>query len=318
MPVAARPIVFAPALLLAATACFAGASDKAAANASEAGAAPAQQGASITGDVQAPAGARMEGGKVVACSSPYQSCKTKIEAPLRQAGGSSWAYELKLPDRGPWQLIAWQDADGDDEASPGDYLGIARDGAEISAPASAVRIAVKLVAGDQAAAKASNGDIPGLAGSWSQSSTATELVIGSKIKFQPSMATGYGTNLGGTFGPGSATNTTIVTESMPVTVRRQMTLVIRRDGTFTWRITKIQPEGKSCTKTINQEKLGRIQTAGGKMTFAIQGGNESWSGCGKGGSGTISPRSETYGYSNAGGGLRLTGPGGVNWAFRRG
>ena len=93
---------------------------------------------------------------------------------------------------------------------------------------------------------------------------------------------------------------------------------IRQDGTFTWRITKTQPEGKSCTKTITQEKLGRIQTAGGKMIFAIQGGQESWSGCGKGGSGTISPRSETYSYSNAGGALRITGPGGVNWAFRRG
>lgn len=318
MPFAARPIVLAPALLLAASACFAGTPDKAAANAAEAAAGPSPQSLSITGDVQVPAGAPMAGGKVVACSSPYQSCKTKIEAPLRQAGGSTWTYALALPDRGPWQLIAWKDVDGDDEASPGDYLGIARDGAEITAPASAVRIAVKRVEGDQTAAKASNGDIPGLAGSWSQSSTGTELVIGSKIKFQPSMATGYGTNLGGTFGRGSATNTTIVTESMPVTVRRQMHLVIRRDGTFTWRITKVQPEGKSCSKTIAQEKLGRIQTAGGKMTFAIQGGQESWSGCGKGGSGTISPRSETYSYSNAGGGLRLSGPGGVNWSFRRG
>lgn len=185
------------------------------------------------------------------------------------------------------------------------------------APASAVQISVRMLEGSQNHAEASNADIPALAGSWSQASTGTELVIGSKIKFQPSMATGYGTNLGGTFGPGSATNTTIVPESAPLTVRREMNLTIRRDGTFTWQITRSHAEGKGCTKTVTQRKEGRIATSGGKMTFSIQGGQESWSSCGKSGSGPMSPRNETYGYGSSGGELRLSGPGGVDWRFRR-
>ncbi|MDG2532834.1 hypothetical protein P6144_04185 [Sphingomonas sp. HITSZ_GF] len=313
----ARPTQLAPALLLAATACFAGAPDKAVANGSEGGTEPAAQSMTITGMVLAPAGAPLEDAKVIACSSPYQACKTKIEAPLRHVGGPSWAFELKLPNKGPWQIVAWKDADGNDDASAGDYLGVARDGGEIEAPANAVRISVKKVEGDQSAASASNGDVPALAGTWSQSSTSKELVLASKIKLQPSMATGYGTNLGGTFGPGSATNTTIVTESTPVSVQRQMSLAIQRDGSFLWKISKQHTEGK-CTKAVTQEKRGQVLTSGGKMTFAIKSGREGWSSCGKTGAGAISARSETYSYSLSGGALRLSGPGGVNWTFRRG
>jgi hypothetical protein len=206
--------------------------------------------------------------------------------------------------------------DGDNDASPGDYLGAAQGGGEIAAPTSAVRIAVKKVEGGPAAAAASGGGgASALAGNWSQSSAVKELVLTSKIKLQPSIATGYGTNLGGTFGAGSATNTVIVTESASLPVRRQMTLIVQRDGGFTWKIDKSYTEG-SCAKTVAQEKRGQLRVAGGKLTFSIQGGRESWSSCGKSGTAAISPGSETYDYALAGGSLKVTGSGGVNWLFR--
>jgi len=306
MPATARPLLIAPALIL----CLA-LPGKAAA-----------QSLAVSGTVTAPVDAPLEGGKVVACSVPYQICKTKIETPLRRVTGANWAFELKLPNKGPWQLVAWKDSDGDDDASPGDYIGTMQNGGEVVAPPNAVRIAVKKVDGGASAARATggggagnSGDAGALAGSWSQSSAARELVLTSKIKLQPSIATGYGTNLGGTFGAGSATNTVIVTESASLPVRRQMTLVVQPNGSFTWKIDKSYTEG-SCAKTVSQEKRGQLRAAGGKLTFSIQGGRESWSSCGKSGSTAISPGSETYDYTLAGGSLKVTGSGGVNWVFR--
>jgi hypothetical protein len=297
------------ALLLASTAC----------DARSAAPARPQQEHKITGHVTATGSGILEGARVVACSVPYQECKSEIEATLKKILGNIYSYELRLPGPGPYQIVAWKDVDGDGNTNAGDWVGVARRGEGITAPTGLLRIEMTPLTGDQAKAQASNGDVPRLAGSWSQSSTSQELVLTSKIKLQPAMATGYGTNLGGTFGPGSATNTTLVTESTPVTVRRTMNLAIRADGSFDWKISKTQPDGSRCTKTIDQLKQGRITTSAGKITFNIQGGTDAWrSSCGKGGEGTIKPSSETYSYSAAGGTLAIKGPGGVNWSFRRG
>ncbi|MBB4838935.1 hypothetical protein HNP52_002004 [Sphingomonas kyeonggiensis] len=163
-----------------------------------------------------------------------------------------------------------------------------------------------------------NGDEPKLAGNWSQASTGQELVIAPKFKLQPSMTPNYGTSLGGTVGTGSYTNTTIVTEATPMRVDRRMSLSIRPDGSYSWRITKTQPEGARCTRTIEQEKHGRVSIAGDKISFATNSGTEAWrSSCGKSGTGTVAAITETYRYSLAGGALSVRGSGGVNWQFRR-
>lgn len=163
-----------------------------------------------------------------------------------------------------------------------------------------------------------NGDEPELAGSWSQASTGQELVIAPKLKLQPSMTPNYGTSLGGTVGTGSYTNTTIVTEATPMRVDRRMNLSIRPDGGYSWRITKVQPEGARCARTIDQVKQGRVSIAGGKISFATSGGTETWrSSCGKSGTGAVAAITETYRYSLAAGVLSVRGSGGVNWQFRR-
>lgn len=259
----------------------------------------------------------LQGTKVVACSVPFQECKTKVETPVNPTTSGSGSFTLELPSPGPYQILAWKDVDGDGTSSAGDWLVAANDGNAITAPKMALSMKMFKVSTGLVKEAASNEAVPALAGSWSQRSTTKELVLASKIKFQPSMATGYGTNLGGTFGPGSATNTTLVTESTSVNVQRQMNLQIKADGSFRWAITKSQPEG-GCTKTIKQEKLGRVLTKGNQVTFVITAGDESWSSpCGKSGTGRTPRIQETYTFSKNGASLSLKGGGGVNWTFTR-
>jgi len=163
-----------------------------------------------------------------------------------------------------------------------------------------------------------NGEEPRLAGNWSQASVGQELVIAPKFKLQPSMTPNYGTSLGGSVGAGSYTNTTIVTEATPMRVDRRMILSIRPDGSYSWNITKVQPEGERCTRTIEQVKQGKVSIAGDKISFATSSGTETWrSSCGKSGNGTVTAQTETYSYSFDGGALSVRGSGGVNWQFRR-
>lgn len=163
-----------------------------------------------------------------------------------------------------------------------------------------------------------NSEEPRLAGNWSQASEGQELVIAPKFKLQPSMTPNYGTSLGGSVGAGSYTNTTIVTEATPMRVDRRMNLSISADGSYSWRITKVQPEGERCTRTIEQVKQGKVAIAGDKISFTTSGGTETWrSSCGKSGNGTVTAQTETYSYSLTGSALSVRGSGGVNWQFRR-
>lgn len=160
---------------------------------------------------------------------------------------------------------------------------------------------------------------PGLAGNWAQRSSGTELVLAPKFKLQPSAAVGHGTNLGGSVGYGSMTNTTIVTELQPMSVSRAMRLEVASDGSFTWTIEKTQPDGKTCDKTIRTEKRGKVTVAGGKAAFAVSGGAERWSTtCGKSGQAAVGAAVETYDLTRNGAALTLKGSGGVNWTFNRG
>jgi hypothetical protein len=269
----------------------------------------------------------IEGTKVIACSVPYQECETKVEASVNRVDRTSGSFSMKVPTKGPYQIVAWNDVDGNEDSSVGDYVGIANEGNGVNAPKLALSIDMSEVTEDNAvgSASASNDtDSPGggsagagFAGSWTQSSNASELVLSPTIKQQPAMATGYGTNLGGTFGRGSPMNTVIVNELKPMNVKRNMNLQVSGDGSFRWKITKVQSEA-TCSKTFNQEKVGRITTSGNKLTFNITGGSDSFSGCGKSGSSNIRATSETYTYTKSGSTLTLKGGGGVNWTFRKG
>ena len=276
-------------------------------------AAYAQGGFTLQGTVTAPRGVSVEGSTVIACSVPYQECKTQISGPV----GADGRFSLSMPNKGPYQVLAMLDRDGDGN---GEYLAVAQDAAAITAPAANIDMAMSAPGRAQKAAANSNADVPQFAGVWTQSSTTTELVLGSSIKQIASAAVtpGYGTDLGGTFGAGSATNSVIVTESKPVPVNRRMNLNVAPDGTYRWTITKSMPEG-GCTKTIKQEKVGRILTQGSQITFATNSGTESWSSsCGGGGSSKIGKSHETYDYRRNGNMLTVSGSGGVRWDFRRG
>jgi hypothetical protein len=83
---------------------------------------------------------------------------------------------------------------------------------------------------------------PNLAGRWVQTSVGQELVIRPKVKLTPDVAPGYGTNLGGSVGYGSATSTVVTAEATPVRVERKMALNIAEDGSFDWSVNKRRPK----------------------------------------------------------------------------
>lgn len=156
------------------------------------------------------------------------------------------------------------------------------------------------------------------AGRWTHRGSQTELVVTSSIRHQLYTPPG-GFSLGGSVGAGSATSANIVTGATPQTVHRTMTLTIQPNGAFRWITSKRQPDGRDCSKTIDQDRTGTVSTSGRRMTFTITGGTERTTrSCG--GAPTrsaASRRAETYDFSLSGGSLRLTG-GGATWTFSRG
>lgn len=173
-----------------------------------------------------------------------------------------------------------------------------------------------MLLGGALAATAAVAEPAAMAGNWSQSSSGKELVLVPKIKLQPNVGVGYGTNLGGSVGMGSATRTTIVTEPTMLDVTRSMTLSIAANGAFEWSITKRYSEDK-CLKTTRQVKRGTATMRSGKMSFAVSGGTESFEkSCGGSGSAAIAPSTEVYDVTVQGGQMRLSG-GSTNWTFRR-
>lgn len=156
-----------------------------------------------------------------------------------------------------------------------------------------------------------------LVGQWSQSSEGKEMVLVPRIKLQPNVGVGAGTNLGGTVGYGSMTRTAIVTEPVPMVVARSMVMTIGADGRFEWTITRRHGEDGGCTRTATQVKQGSVRTESGALLFTISGGAESWrSSCGKQGSSRIAAVSERYAIALEGRTLRLVG-GSSRWTFTR-
>ena len=156
------------------------------------------------------------------------------------------------------------------------------------------------------------------AGRWTQSSSSKELVLVPRIKLQPNVGVSYGTSLGGTAGYGSPTRTTIVTEPVVMQVTRSLTLEVNDDGRFTWSIVKRHAETEKCSTTTTQVKQGRLTQGGGKASFAVEDGTESFvSSCGRQGSSKLARTSEQYDVQLGGGRLVLQS-GATRWTFSRG
>ncbi len=157
----------------------------------------------------------------------------------------------------------------------------------------------------------------GLAGRWVQSSAGKELVLRPKVKLTPYAAPGYGSNLGGSVGYGSATTTVVATEATPVHVERQMALTIAPDGKFNWIVNKRETETPSCLRTVTQERHGRAHASGSELVLAVSGGRETLSrSCGGGGESAMPAATLRYRMQLTGGELVLSsGP--DRWRFRR-
>lgn len=155
------------------------------------------------------------------------------------------------------------------------------------------------------------------AGRWTQSSTGKELVLVPRVKLQPNVGLSYGTSLGGTAGFGSPTRTTILTEPVQMHVSRSMTLEVGQDGRFKWKIVKRHAETESCSMTTTQVKQGRLTHEGGKASFAVEDGTESFvSSCGREGRSQLARTSEQYVVQLSGGQLVLQS-GATRWTFLR-
>jgi hypothetical protein len=156
-----------------------------------------------------------------------------------------------------------------------------------------------------------------LTGPWVQSSSGQELVLKPKIKLTPYAAPGYGTNLGGSVGYGSATSTVVATEATPLHVERNMALTIAPDGKFTWIVNKRETETASCVRTGKQERHGRVSASGSELVLAVNGGRETSSrSCGGAGASAMPATILRYRMQLTGNELVLTsGP--DRWRFQR-
>lgn len=279
----------------------------------------------ISGVVLPPKGVDMTGAKVLACLAPQETCAQEAEVPLTIENGVG-RFELIVPVAGDYHVMAWKDVDGDETPNPGDIIAFAHN---MEAVASGQRLTpMDAVVKSEGIMDANFGGEPmgvqaelqaaaaavraaNLTGRWSQSSTGSELVWGPEIKFQPVISTsGFGTNLGGTFGSGSATNTTISYSFKPMQVRRTMTMDVRPDGSFHWVATQERRQGKC--RNVRQEKRGRVAVQGDQLTLVVVDARQS---CGGGAVERLEAKPETFTLARQGAAFRLTADKGVNWTF---
>lgn len=159
--------------------------------------------------------------------------------------------------------------------------------------------------------------VANLVGTWTHEGTQQELVIRSSIQFRPYSLPGD-FNLGGSVGAGSATNTVIATQPTPTQVSREMALIIREDGAFSWVTKKSYAEGTSCQVELLQQNLGRVSVTGSEATFRTSEGSERASrSCNdRVTESDRAGRSETYRITRSGATLRVS-DGTTTWVFRR-
>ncbi len=236
----------------------------------------------ISGVVEGPEGQSLDGAIVMACLAPRETCAQAASGPVTVSNGVG-SYALTVPVAGQYHLTIWKDVNGNQTPDAGDLLAFANNmeavpsGQRLSPMTAFVRPEGEAPANPGGNPMGTEADLAGaarmvqtagIAGGWSQSSSGAELVWGPEIKFQAANATvGFGSNLGGTFGAGSPTNTTIVYSYKPVQVKRTMSLNVRPDGTFHWTAVQERRQGKC--KSVRQEKFGRIRIEGDKLTFVV-------------------------------------------------
>ena len=282
----------------------------------------------INGEVLAPEGQSLTGATVMVCLTPRETCTQEAEAPVTVVDGVG-RYELVVPQAGQYHLTVWKDVNGNATPDAGDLMAFAHNmeavpsGQRLTPMTAFVRAEGSMTANTggnpmgsvvELAAAAEAVRAGGLGGVLSQRSSGSELVWGPEIKFQASSATvGFGSNLGGTFGAGSPTNTTIVYSYKPVQITRTMSLNVRPDGVFHWTAVQERRQGKC--RSVRQEKFGRVRIEGDKVTFIVADARQS---CGGGAQESLELKDETYTLGRTDGGFRLTGDKGINWAFTRG
>ncbi|MFJ6024314.1 hypothetical protein ACIQC9_06935 [Brevundimonas sp. NPDC092305] len=280
----------------------------------------------IEGVVHAPDGVDLAGARAFACLTPQETCLQDAQADVTVKDGVG-RYRIIVPVAGDYHVMIWKDADGDEAAEPGDVQAFANNmepvasGQMLSPMTAFLRQDGEMTtnlggapmgAAAELAESARTVRTLNLAGRWSQSSSGSELVWGPEIKIQPAISTsGFGTDLGGTFGPGSQTNTTIVYSYKPMQVSRRMTLTVQSDGRFHWVAEQERRQG-NC-RSVRQEKFGRIAEDGDRVTFVVADARQS---CGGGRAEAMDAKPETFSLSRSGGALRLSGDKGVDWTFR--
>lgn len=281
----------------------------------------------LTGSVAAPDGQSLDGALVIACLTPRETCAQEATGPLAVVEGQG-QFALTVPQAGEYHLTIWKDVNGNETPDAGDILAFANNmeavpsGQTLSPMTAFVRTDGPMTTNPGGRPMGTEADLAeaarmvragGVAGRWSQNSSGSELVWGPEIKFQAASATtGIGTNLGGTFGAGSATNTTITYSYKPVQVRRTMSLDIGPDGAFHWTAVQERRQGKC--RSVRQEKFGRIRIEGDQLTFVVADGRQTCGGAPE----ALEAKDETYTLDRSGGGFRLTGERGVNWTFAPG
>lgn len=162
------------------------------------------------------------------------------------------------------------------------------------------------------------GDLGALAGDWMQTSSGPELTLTPKVKIMPSMSA-TGLAIGTTGYGGSQTTTVIQNEFSPVQTERSMSLSVRTDGGFSWVIDKSRAADKpGCRVVTREEKTGTVRALDGRVTFQVTGGAQSsrdTCDASKASASIKAAGSETYTYALSGAGLKMSGPGGVDWVF---
>lgn len=318
--------VLAPALLLAACG-EGGAPGLTGAKAEKASAPKVDPALVISGVVNAPQGADLAGAKAMACLTPRETCAQEAEVELKVENGVG-RFDLIVPVAGDYHVMVWKDVDGDAEPNTGDLMAFAHNmeavasGQRLTPMTAFVRAEGEMTTNPGGAPMGTQAELQtaaaavraaNLSGRWSQSSTGNELVWGPEIKFQAANATtGFGTNLGGTFGAGSATNTTIVYSYKPMNVRRNMSLNVQPDGSFTWTIT-LQRDMANC-RSLRQEKSGRVVVRGDQATFTTTSARQACDGAALD---DYRVEPETYTVVRNGRSFRLTGSQ-TNWSFSPG
>ncbi|MDP9195731.1 MAG: hypothetical protein M3O22_03025 [Pseudomonadota bacterium] len=290
----------------------------------------------LKGALYGPPREDLAGTTVRACRGP-SDCVQVTATPEPWGGGGK--YSISVPGRGPWELQAWKDINGDGQINAGDLEGHLQ---KLEPPQYSAGIMITPVGGAagtlqqqgqantsaapmpaSAPPAASTASVPApaeLAGSWSYEGRGKELVMEQQLYYSQT-GTAPGQHLF-SFGQQGIYGTDVGARQVttPKDVARTMYLAILPDSSFTWVTHKTVYRDKGCEDRTRSDKRGTLLPRNGKLVFQIESGEESFEdscSAARNAKSRIAPRDEEYTAVQEAGGLRLTGPGGVNWLLQR-